>query len=144
MALSATRSLLREQVGSGSSNDIDQAIYHVANALQIPVLILALLALAAVIYEFGAYLIELRGRRRRVFSRISASAEQARRALFANDRSGAAAAASGVARSQVMADTLAFIVKNARTPGGDRRPQPRPPRLQRHGQWLHQFHLQLR
>jgi biopolymer transport protein ExbB/TolQ len=102
-----------------TTHDIDQAIYHVANALQIPVLILALLALAAVIYEFGAYLIELRGRRRRVFARISSSAEQARRALFAHDRSGAAAAASGVARSQVMAETLAFIVKNARTPGGD-------------------------
>ena len=72
-----------------TTHDIDQAIYHVANALQIPVLILALLALAAVIYEFGAYLIELRGRRRRVFARISASAEQARRALLANDRSGA-------------------------------------------------------
>jgi len=42
-----------------TTHDIDQAIYHVANALQIPVLILALLALAAVIYEFGAYLIEL-------------------------------------------------------------------------------------
>ena len=99
-----------------TTHDIDQAIYHVANALQIPVLILALLALAAVIYEFGAYLIELRGRRRRVFARISASAEQARRALFANDRSGAGAAARGVARSQVMADTLAFIVKQRPNP----------------------------
>ena len=48
-----------------TTHDIDQAIFHVANALQIPVLILALLALAAVIYEFGAYVIELRGRRRR-------------------------------------------------------------------------------
>jgi len=102
-----------------TTHDIDQAIYHVANALQIPVLILALLALAAVIYELGAYLIELRGRRRRVFSRISSSAEQARRALLANDRSGAGAAVRSVARSQVMADTLAFIVGNARTPGGD-------------------------
>ncbi|MGZ4260967.1 MAG: MotA/TolQ/ExbB proton channel family protein [Solirubrobacteraceae bacterium] len=102
-----------------TTHDIDQAIYHVANALQIPVLILALLALALVIYELGAYLIELRGRRRRVFSRISSSAEQTRRALLANDRSGAAAAVRGVARSQVMADTLAFIVKNARTAGGD-------------------------
>jgi biopolymer transport protein ExbB/TolQ len=102
-----------------TTHDIDQAIYHVANALQVPVLILALLALAVVIYELGAYLIELRGRRRRVFSKISSSAEQARRALVANDRSGADAAVRGVARSQAMAGTLAFIIKHARTPGGD-------------------------
>jgi biopolymer transport protein ExbB/TolQ len=102
-----------------TTHDVDQAIFHVANALQVPVLILALLALALVIYELGAYLIELRGRRRRVFSKLSASAEQARRALLANDRPGAQAAVRGVARSHVMADTLAFIVEHARTPGGD-------------------------
>src|SRR5581483_5484198 len=50
-----------------STNSIDQAIFHVASALEVPVLILALLALALVIYELGSYLIELRGRSHRRF-----------------------------------------------------------------------------
>jgi biopolymer transport protein ExbB/TolQ len=102
-----------------STHDIDQAIFRVASALQVPVLILALLALALVIYELGSYLIELRGRRRRRFEKLSAGAEQARVALLAGDRTGAAAAVSGIAWSPAMSDTLAFIVAHARADGGD-------------------------
>ena len=50
-----------------STHDIDEAIFHVASALEIPVLILALAALALVIFELGSYAIELLGRRRRRF-----------------------------------------------------------------------------
>jgi biopolymer transport protein ExbB/TolQ len=102
-----------------STHDIDQAIFRVASALQVPVLILALLALATVIYELGAYAVELHGRRRRHFAEISTGAEQARTALLANDRPAAAEAVGGIARSQAMAGTLAFIVEHARTDGGD-------------------------
>ena len=42
-----------------STNGIDQAIFHVANALEVPVLILALAALALVIFELGSYVVEL-------------------------------------------------------------------------------------
>jgi biopolymer transport protein ExbB/TolQ len=102
-----------------STHDIDQAIFRVANALQVPVLILALLALAAVIFELGSYAVELRGRRRRRFSTLSEGTRAARTALLADDRSGAVAAVSGVARSPAMAATLTFIINNARTPGGE-------------------------
>jgi len=102
-----------------STHDIDQAIFRVANALEVPVLILALLALATVIYELGAYVVELYGRRRRHFATISTGAEQSRAALLAGDRPAAAAAVSGIARSQAMAGTLAFIVEHAQTDGGD-------------------------
>ena len=61
-----------------STNSIDQAIFHVASALEVPVLILALLALALVVYELGSYLIELRGRSRRRFEALRTGAEQAR------------------------------------------------------------------
>lgn len=98
-----------------STHDVDQAIFHVASALQVPVLILALLALGLVIYELGSYLIELRGRRQRRFSDLRHGAAQARTALLVHDRAGAAAAVSGTARSPSMADTLAFIVEHART-----------------------------
>jgi biopolymer transport protein ExbB/TolQ len=102
-----------------STHDIDQAIFRVANALQVPVLILALLALAAVIFELGSYAVELHGRRRRRFSTLSEGARGARAALLTADRSGAVAAVSGVARSPAMAATLSFIINNARTPGGE-------------------------
>jgi biopolymer transport protein ExbB/TolQ len=102
-----------------STHDIDEAIFHVASVLQIPVLVGALVALALVIYELGSYLIELRGRHRRVFTTISRAAEQARNAILANDRPAAESAVKGVARSPAMADTLSFIVDHARTDGGD-------------------------
>jgi biopolymer transport protein ExbB/TolQ len=102
-----------------STHDIDNAIFHVANVLQVPVLILALLALALVIYELGSYVVEVSGRRRRRFATLSLSAEQARLALLANDQPRAAAAVREIPQSPAMADTLTFIVAHAREQGGD-------------------------
>jgi len=102
-----------------STHDIDEAIFHIASALEVPVLILALGALALVIFELGSYAVELRGRHRRHFDQIAASADRARAALLANDRQGAEAAVRGVARSHAMADTLTFVVDHARTDGGE-------------------------
>jgi biopolymer transport protein ExbB/TolQ len=102
-----------------STNSIDQAIFHVASALEVPVLILALLSLALVVYELGSYLIELRGRSRRRFEALRTASEQARKALLENDRPAATAAAGPIARSPAMASTLAFILQNARTDGSD-------------------------
>jgi biopolymer transport protein ExbB/TolQ len=102
-----------------SSHDIDEAIFHVASVLEVPVLILALLALATVILELGSFAIELRRRRRRRFTAFSSGAERARQALAADDRPGAAAALSGLARSAAMADALAFIATHARGDGSD-------------------------
>lgn len=102
-----------------SSNGIDEVIFHVSSVLEIPVLILALLALALVIFELGSYVIELIGRRRRQFSALSVGAARARKAILAGDREAAAMAVRGLARSPAMASTLAFIVEHARTEGGD-------------------------
>ena len=54
-----------------TTHDIDEVIFHVASVLQIPVLILALLALALVIFELGSYVVEVTGRRRRRFQTLS-------------------------------------------------------------------------
>jgi biopolymer transport protein ExbB/TolQ len=102
-----------------SSNGIDQAIFHVANALEVPVLILALGALALVIYELGSYVVELASRRKRRFATLQAGAEQARSALLAGDRSAAEAAVRGIPRSAAMAATLNFILEQAGTPGSE-------------------------
>ena len=102
-----------------STHGIDEVIFHVASALQIPVLILALLALAAVIFELGSYIVEVGGRRKRRFQALSDGADRARSALLAGDRTAAERAVSGVPRSPAMSQTLAFIVAHARTPEGD-------------------------
>ena len=101
-----------------STHDIDEVIFHVASVLQIPVLIAALCALALVVYELGSYLIELRGRRKRVFSQLSHASEEARDAIIADDRPAAETAVKPVARSPAMASALSFIVEHARTDGG--------------------------
>jgi biopolymer transport protein ExbB/TolQ len=102
-----------------TGHDIDEVIFHVASVLLVPVLILALLALALVIFELGRFVIELRGRRRRRFDTLSRSTESARAELIKDDRAGAEAAVSGLAQSSAMASTLSFIVEHARTQGSD-------------------------
>jgi len=102
-----------------SSNSIDQAIFHVASALQVPVLILALLALAVVIFELGSYLVEVTKRRRRRFTALQAGAEQARAALLEDNPTAAASAVHDVARSPAMAGTLSFIIEHARAEGSE-------------------------
>jgi biopolymer transport protein ExbB/TolQ len=102
-----------------TTHDIDEVIFHVASILQIPVLILALLALALVIFELGSYLVEVAGRRQRRFQTLSEGADRARSALLAGDRAGAERAISAVPRSAAMASTLTFIIAHARTPEGD-------------------------
>jgi biopolymer transport protein ExbB/TolQ len=72
-----------------------------------------------VIFELGSYAIELRGRRRRRFSELAEGADQARAALQADDRGGAAQAVRKVARSSAMAGTLSFIIQHARRDGAD-------------------------
>lgn len=102
-----------------TTHDIDEVIFHVANALRVPVLILALAALAVVIFELGSFVVELRGRRRRRFVTLSAAAETARQALVAGDHEGAARAVSGLAQSSLMANTISFIVEHAGTQGSE-------------------------
>jgi len=100
-------------------HDIDEAIFHVASALQVPVLVLALLALALVVFELGSFAIEVRGRRGRRFSALSGAAEGASEALLAGDRDAAAAALNQVSRSPAMADTLTFILAHAGEQGDE-------------------------
>jgi biopolymer transport protein ExbB/TolQ len=102
-----------------TTHDIDDVIFHVASVLQIPVLILALLALALVIFELGSYLVEVAGRRKRQFQTLSDGADRARSALLEGDRSAAEQAVSAIPRSAAMAGTLAFIIAHARTAEGD-------------------------
>ncbi len=102
-----------------STHDIDEVIFHVASVLEVPVLILALLSLALVIFELGSYVVEVVARRQRRFTMLSANAERARQALLLGDRAAAEQAVAGVPRSPAMARTLSFIISHARTDEGE-------------------------
>ena len=102
-----------------SSRSIDTAIFHVSNALQVPVLVLALLALALVIFELGSYLIEVVGRRGRHFDALLQRTQQARDAILSGNRETAAAVTDPLARSPSMARTQHLIVQRAGTDGSD-------------------------
>jgi biopolymer transport protein ExbB/TolQ len=103
------------------TNAIEQAIFDVSRSLEVPVLILILLALAAVIVELGGFVIELHTRRRRHFPTLAAAAKAARTAIDDGDRTAAAAALSSVAWSAEMAHTLDTIAANAGEPSADTR-----------------------
>jgi biopolymer transport protein ExbB/TolQ len=100
---------------------IEQAIFDVARSLEIPVLILALLALAAVIVEIGAFSVELRSRRRRHFPALSVAAATARASVDAGERGKAGSDLDAVAWSGAMAGTLRTIAAHAGLPGSDSR-----------------------
>ncbi|MGB0093843.1 MAG: MotA/TolQ/ExbB proton channel family protein [Solirubrobacteraceae bacterium] len=103
-----------------STHGIDNAIFHVADVLEVPVLLAALLALAVVIFELGMFIVEVRARWGRKVDLEDAAADT-RKALLANDLVGASRAAAPVARSGPMSQALAVIVSHARIPGGDHR-----------------------
>jgi biopolymer transport protein ExbB/TolQ len=104
-----------------SSHGIDQTIFDIANVLEVPVLIAALAALAAVIIETGTYVVEWSHRRGRRFEQIDAASTRSAQALATGDRSAALVAAQPISRSPAMAETVTFIVNNAGLPGADNR-----------------------
>jgi biopolymer transport protein ExbB/TolQ len=104
-----------------SAHDVDNVIFKVADALQVPVLLAALLALAFVVVECGAFALELQRRRRRRFIALEQAAAEARAAAEAGNRVGAAAALERVGWSVPMAEVLGVIAYNAGLPGGEPR-----------------------
>ncbi len=101
------------------TSSINHAIFRVASVLEVPVLVVALIALAAVVVELGAFGVELVARRRRAFRVIENAASLARQALDVGDQRGVADAVAGVARSSAMGGTLASIAANAAATDAD-------------------------
>lgn len=91
-------------------NEIENVIFDIAEALRVPVLILALLALAVTLIELGAFIVELLRRRRRDYGRLENASLEARAALERGDATSAKAALRPVAWSTGMARALAFMV----------------------------------
>ena len=90
---------------------IEQVLFEVANALRIPVFTAAIAALVFVLFDLGAFFVELarRGRRDRG-ERVAEATASARQALAVSDPPAAERALMPLASSAHMADTLATLV----------------------------------
>jgi len=75
--------------------DIEDVLFHIAEALRVPVLVAALLCLAVVLVEFGRFAIEVSRRRGRSYTGLQAATEEALGALRTRRDYAAAAAALG-------------------------------------------------
>jgi biopolymer transport protein ExbB/TolQ len=111
------------------THDLYQAIYRVAKVLEVPVILLALLALAVVLLELGRFLVEALTRRRRPRDTVqnaglTEAALAARRALQVGTdaaRATALQALQPVAWSAAMEATYTALIAHAGNPGESNR-----------------------
>jgi biopolymer transport protein ExbB/TolQ len=103
------------------SDGIYNIIFRAAEALELPVVILALLALAAVIVETGMFVVELVRRRRRTFAALARSGASAREAVDAGRTTEASALLQTVAWSSAVGSAFSVIVTEVGKPGADTR-----------------------
>jgi biopolymer transport protein ExbB/TolQ len=97
---------------------IEDVVFDVVDALRVPVLIAALLALALVLVELGALGMELRRRRRQDVAALERAAVAVRDAAGPEERAGAVLSLELAASSGAMARVLAAVVGAAlNTPG---------------------------
>lgn len=91
---------------------IEDVIFHVANALRVPVLIAALVALALVLIEAGALAVEISRRRRRDATKVTSAGLNAHEALSAGDSALASRWLASVASSATMWETLQALLSH--------------------------------
>jgi len=97
---------------------IEEILFELANALRVPVFVAAIGALAFVLFDLGAFFVELNRRRnhgRR--EHLQEATTAARQALALHDEPSAQAALMPLASSAQMADTLATLVERPDQPG---------------------------
>jgi biopolymer transport protein ExbB/TolQ len=102
-----------------SAHGIEQAIFNVADALLVPVLIAALAALGLTIVEAGRLTAEVWRRRGRNLRVLETAGAAARTALDRGDTAAAAATLAAVARSPRMTQTVGELLDRRDTPDFD-------------------------
>jgi biopolymer transport protein ExbB/TolQ len=100
---------------------IELLLSHIARALRIPVLALAIVALAAVLAELGSLAVDLARRRRRSLDRLEQQLAVAEKALQAGDSAKALAAVRAIALTPDMARVLIAIVAQLPLPQAEER-----------------------
>jgi biopolymer transport protein ExbB/TolQ len=100
---------------------IEELLFDVSEALQVPVLILTVAALALVVVEVGSLLVEVRRRRRRNLWALERAVEECRARLAAGQRDRALAALLPFAWNRKMEDALAGVVEQYGHPQAEAR-----------------------
>jgi len=101
---------------------IEEVLFELANALRIPVFVAAIAALAFLLVDVGAFVVELLRRGRSDGGeRVAQATANARAALVSLDVSEAERALMPLASSAQMADTLSTLVAQHGQPGADDR-----------------------
>lgn len=101
---------------------IEELLFELANALRIPVFAAAIAALAFLLIDLGAFVVEvLRRHRSDGGERVALATASARQALASSDLSEAERALMPLASSAQMADTLSTLVAQHGQPGADDR-----------------------
>lgn len=103
------------------SDKIYDIVFRVAEVLELPVVILTLLALAAVLIEIGAFMTELVKRRNRTFNALAKAGASARRAVDAQRMDEASALLQTVAWSSPVKKAFKVLVDAVARPGADTR-----------------------
>ena len=103
------------------SDTIYDIIFRVAEVLELPVVILTLLALATALVEVGAFIAELVKRRGRTFAQLSKAGAAARRAVDEDRHDEARALLQTVAWSTPVGKAFAVLVDAVAQPGADTR-----------------------
>jgi biopolymer transport protein ExbB/TolQ len=100
---------------------VELLLSHIARALRIPVLALAIIALAAVLAEIGGLVVDIARRHRRSLPRLEEQLAIAQTALRAGDANKALAAMRAIALTPDMAVVLTEIVRQLPLPQADER-----------------------
>lgn len=100
---------------------IENLLYDVSDALRIPVLVLAMIALVVVIVETGALLVELRRRRYRSLARLETAVDGCRAALAAGQGAEALRTLRPFAWNRLMEEAFAGIVEQIGRPDAEAR-----------------------
>lgn len=90
--------------------NVEQILFEVSDALRVPVLVLALVALAVTIVEAGALMMELRRRRGRSLWQLDQAIAACQAQLAAGRPTEALAALLPIARNQAMEEVLGEVV----------------------------------
>ncbi|HEY6779927.1 MAG TPA: MotA/TolQ/ExbB proton channel family protein [Thermoleophilaceae bacterium] len=95
---------------------VEDVIFDVANALRVPVLVLAVVALGLVAAELGGMAVELVKRRRHDARELETAAAAAAAAFGRGDTLGATATLTAVSSSSAMTDAIERIMRHASSP----------------------------
>jgi len=101
--------------------NVEQLLFDISEALEVPVLVLALVALVVVVIEAGALLAELRRRRGRSVWQLEAAVAECQGRLTAGMRPEALVALLGVARNRAMEEVLSEVLEQVGRPDAEQR-----------------------